>query len=63
MNKGELRRLSLTQFYVFLIYFLSIGFVISAAAISSGVGLNTTSSCNASIRICLGFYACSKVAM
>jgi hypothetical protein len=63
MHEGGLRRFSLTQFYVFLIYFFSISFVVSATAITSGISLNTNATCGVSIRLCLGLYACSKVAM
>jgi hypothetical protein len=63
LDNLSLKSVSLTQVYVYLLYFLSIGFVISAAAISSGMGLITESACNASIRLCLGLYASSKVIM
>jgi hypothetical protein len=63
LDNLSLKSFSLTQAYVYLLYFLSIGFVISAAAINSGQGLVTNSACKASIRLCLGLYASSKVTM
>ena len=55
--------MALTQVYVLVLYILSIGFVFASAIVHNGLGLKDSKSCQASMRICLSFYASSKVAM
>jgi len=55
--------MNLTQVYVLVLYILSIGFVFASAIVHNGLGLDTNGSCQASMRICISFYAGSKVAM
>jgi len=63
INGNSLYRVTLAQVYVLALYILSIGFVFASAIVHNGLGLNDNKSCQASMRICLSFYASSKVAM
>jgi hypothetical protein len=55
--------MTLAQTYVFLLYFSSLAFVLSAAVVNNGLGLSTDGSCRTAIIICLTFYAGSKLSM
>ncbi|KAA8625207.1 hypothetical protein PtrSN002B_002400 [Pyrenophora tritici-repentis] len=63
VDRNTLHRITLTQVYVLVLYILSIGFVFASAIVHNGLGLNDNGSCQASMRICIAFYASSKVAM
>ncbi|KAG9195880.1 hypothetical protein G6011_01001 [Alternaria panax] len=56
-------RITLTQVYFFILYFLSMGFVFAAAVVNNGLGLATHGTCRIAMRICIVFYAGSKVSM
>ncbi|KAL7771747.1 hypothetical protein CFE70_001697 [Pyrenophora teres f. teres 0-1] len=49
--------------YVLVLYILSIGFVFASAIVHNGLGLKDNGSCQASMRICITFYASTKVTM
>jgi hypothetical protein len=63
IHRHQLKCITLTQIYVFLLYFLSLAFVLSAAVVNNGQGLSTNGSCKTSVIICLVFYAGSKLSM
>ncbi|KAF1838986.1 hypothetical protein BDW02DRAFT_618021 [Decorospora gaudefroyi] len=57
------KRLTVTQIYIFVLYTLSICFVVVSAVLLSGMGLEEARTCKEAIRMCLIFYAGSKVVM
>jgi hypothetical protein len=63
LSSESFRRITLTQVYVFILYGLSMGFVLAAAIADTGLGLATQGICKAAMRICIVFYAGSKVSM
>ncbi|KNG48373.1 hypothetical protein DDE82_007552 [Stemphylium lycopersici] len=63
LDRNPLKTMTLTQVYVLIQYLLSIGYVFSAAVVHNGISLSTVGSCKAAMRLCLIFYAGSKVSM
>ena len=63
LDRQPFNRITLTQVYVFILYFLSIGFAFSAAVVNNGLGLGTNGVCKVAMRLCIVFYAGSKVSM
>ncbi|OAL50872.1 hypothetical protein IQ07DRAFT_643014 [Pyrenochaeta sp. DS3sAY3a] len=59
----QLSNSSLTSILVYLLYFFSMSFVLSAALVESGLGLSTLRVCHGAIMLCLAFYVSSKVIM
>ncbi|KAH7357442.1 hypothetical protein BKA66DRAFT_574439 [Pyrenochaeta sp. MPI-SDFR-AT-0127] len=62
-DRHQLKSSSLTHILIYLLYFFSALFVLSAAVIESGLGLASFRVCRGAIILCLAFYVGSKVIM
>lgn len=58
VDRRQLSNSSLTSILVYLLYFFSMSFVLSAALVESGLGLSTLRVCHGAIVLCL---ACKRL--
>lgn len=63
VDRKRAKDLCLAHVLIFLLYFDSMCFVLSAAVVKTGLGLVTLGVCRGTVFLCLGFYVLSKVIM
>ncbi|KAF2630365.1 hypothetical protein BU25DRAFT_335195, partial [Macroventuria anomochaeta] len=63
IDRKQVKNLCLAHVLLFLLYFVSMCFVFSAAVVKSGLGLVSLGTCRVALFLCLGFYVLSKVVM
>ena len=63
IDRKRIKDVCFAHVLIFLLYIISMCFVLAAAVVKSGLDLKTYGICRVAVFACLGFYVSSKVIM